>query len=143
MAREMPSEYVEGFTASSSWLYRFRRRKGLLLQRKRAKITQSLPKEIEDKIIEFREMLRKLRTENKYEIQQIGNMDELHMTFDLPPAPMVPACITNTSPGNEKSTPMKSTIVNEKLHLTVVLACLADGTKLMPMVVFKQKMAPS
>ena len=32
---------------------------------------------------------------------------------------------------------------HEKTKFTVVLSCLADGTKLMPMIIFKRKTMPS
>jgi len=44
VVKEMAQETVEGFTGSTSWLYRFTKRKNLVL-RQRTKIAQCLPKE--------------------------------------------------------------------------------------------------
>ena len=41
----------------------------------------------------------------------------------------------------QKNVPIKTT-GHEKYHFTVVLACLADGTKLPPVVMFKRKTKP-
>ena len=51
------------------------------------------------------------------------------MCFDLPPN------CTIESKG-------KKTTGHERTHFTVVLACMADGTKLKPMVIFKRKRIP-
>ena len=67
-------------------------------------------------------------------MSEIGNMDETPMYFDMP---------GNTSVdfvGNK--TIIIKTTGHEKQHLTVVLACLADGTKVKPMVIFKRKTMP-
>ena len=76
----------------------------------------------------------RLRKKNDYDLQQIGNMDETPMNFDMPPSRTV-----NTA--GEKSIIIKTT-GNEKNHFTVVLACLADGTKLKPMIILKRKTMP-
>ena len=75
-----------------------------------------------------------MRKKNKYSLQQIGNMDETPMNFDMPPSRTV-----NTA--GEKSILIKTT-GNEKNHFTVVLACLANGTKLKPKIMFKRKTMP-
>ena len=67
-------------------------------------------------------------------MSEIGNMDETPMYFDMP---------GNTSVdfvGNK--TIIIKTTGHEKKHLTVVLACLADETKLKPMVIFKRTTMP-
>ena len=130
MAKDMPPEQVEGFTGCTSWLYRFMKRKGLVLRQK-TKIAQRLPQEFEEKIISFQRMMIRMRRKHNYEMQQIGNMDETPMNFDMPPSRTV-------NPVGEKTVLIKTT-GNEKNHFTVVLACLADGTKLKPMIIFKRK----
>ena len=123
----MPPEEVEGFTASTSWLYRFMKRKGLVLRQK-TKIAQRLPQEFEDKIIGFHRMIIQMRKANNYEMQQIGNMDETPLNFDMPLSRTInPVTILIKTTGNEKN------------HFTVVLACLADGSKL---IIFKRKTMP-
>ena len=69
-------------------------------------------------------MMIRMRKKNKYDLQQIGNMDETPMNFDMPPSHTV-----NTV--GEKSIGIKTT-GNEINHFTVILACLADGMKLKP-----------
>ena len=123
IAKSMPPGDVEGFTGCTSWLYRFMKRKNLVLRQK-TKIAQRLPQEFEEQIISFQKMIIRMRKKNKYDMQQIGNMDETPMNFDMPPSRTV-----NTA--GEKSILIKTT-GNEKNHFTVVLACLADGTKLSP-----------
>ena len=49
-------------------------------------IAQRLPHEFEEKIISFQRMMIRMRRENNYEIQCIGNMDETPMNFDMPPS---------------------------------------------------------
>ena len=105
IAKDMPPEKVEGFTASTSWLYRFMKRKGLVIRQK-TKIAQRLPQVFEDKIIKFHRMMIRMRQTNKYEMQQIGNMDETPMNFDMPPSrtvnPVGEKTIMIKTTGNEK-----------------------------------------
>ena len=61
-------------------------------------------------------------------------MDETPMNFDMPATHAV-------HPTGEKTVITKKT-GNEKNHFTVVLACLANGSKLKPMVIFKRKTMP-
>ena len=67
-------------------------------------------------------------------MSQIGNADQTSLTFDLPSEKTV------TIKG-ARSVIMRST-GNEKNRFTVMLGCMADGTKLPPYVVFKRKTMP-
>ena len=60
-------------------------------------------------------------------------MDETPMTFDVP---------ARTIDTKGKCTIQIRTTGHEKTHFTAVLSCMADGTKLKPMVIFKQKLIP-
>ena len=133
MAKDMPPDQVEGFTGCTSWLYRFMKRRCLVIRQK-TKVAQRLPHEFEEKIMSFQRMMIRMRQENEYEMQHIGNMDETPMNFDMPPSRTV-------HPVGEKTILIKTT-GNEKNHFTVVLCCLADGTKLKPMIIFKRKTMP-
>ena len=75
-----------------------------------------------------------MRRKQNYELINIGNMDETPVWFDMPSARTV-------SEKGEKIILVKTT-GNEKYRFTVVLACMADGTRLKPMIVFKRKTIP-
>ena len=102
--------------------------------RQRTKIAQKLPKDLEEKIESFQKFIIKLRKEYNFDLSQIGNMDETPMTFDLPSNRTVNAA-------GAKSVLVKTT-GHEKSHFTVVLSCLADGSKLPPVIIFKRKTLP-
>ena len=73
---------------------------------------------------------------SNYEMQQIGNMDETLLNFDMLPSRTV-------NPAGEKTVLIKTTGTGNKInYFTVVLACLADGTKLTPMIIYKRKTMP-
>ena len=60
----------------------------------------------------------------------VGNMDETQMTFDMQ--------LNKTfNKIGEKTIQMK-TMGNEESRFTVTLSCMADRTKLKPMVIFKR-----
>jgi len=63
----MTQDTVEGFTGSTFWLHRFMKRKDLIFRQK-IKVAQRLPKEFEDKIIEFQRIMIKMRQSRKYEM---------------------------------------------------------------------------
>uniref|UniRef100_A0A1A7X7M9 HTH CENPB-type domain-containing protein n=1 Tax=Iconisemion striatum TaxID=60296 RepID=A0A1A7X7M9_9TELE len=75
-----------------------------------------------------------LRKTHSYALDQIGNADQTPVFFDMP------SSVTVHKKG-EKSVIVKST-GNEKNRVTVMLACLADGTKLPPYVILKRKTVP-
>ena len=133
MAKDMSPEETRGFTGSTSWLYRFMKRNNLVIKAK-TRISQRLPREFEEHIVNFQRTIIRMRHANQYAMQQIGNMDETPMNFDMPLSHTVDTA------GN-KSILIKTT-GNEKNHFTVVLACTADGTKLPPMMIFKRKTMP-
>ena len=123
----------EQFSASAGWCTRFMDRYGLSL-RQRTKLSQKLPRDLEAKIDSFVKFTLKLRRQHGYDLSQIGNMDETPMFFDLPG--------NRTVHPKGEATVLVKTTGHEKAHFTVVLACMADGTKLKPMVIFKRKTLP-
>ena len=86
------------------------------------------------KIISFQRYVIKKRVEHQYALANIGNMEETPMNFDMPP--------NRTVNSKGSKTVLIKTTAHEKTRFTVVLACMADGTKLKPMVVFKRKTMP-
>ncbi|XP_066471475.1 uncharacterized protein [Tiliqua scincoides] len=136
LAKEEKHSATKGiaqFTASGGWCTRFMNRYGLCL-RKRALMSQNLPKELDEKVTSFRTFIITERQKNDIDIANIGNMDEASMAFDMPGN-------QTAASGGEKTVPVK-TAGPEKTHFTVVLSCLADGTKLCPVIIFKRKSIP-
>jgi len=66
-----------------------------------------------------------------FEIGQLGNIDEVPLTFDVPS--------NKTVDVEGAKTIMIKTSGNKKTRYTVVLACCADGTKLPPLLILKEK----
>ncbi|GFU60735.1 pogo transposable element with KRAB domain [Trichonephila clavipes] len=123
----------KNFKATFSRCSRFMARNNLVL-REKTKVSQMLPKDVDNKLISFQKNVIRLRKQKKYLLSYFGNMDETPVTFDMI--------------GN-KTTDMKRTETihikttgHEKSHFTDVLSCLADGTKLKPIVIFKRKTVP-
>ena len=131
--KEAKKSGIGDFTASPGWCNRFMRRHNLVL-RKRTKIAQKLPDELSDKIRNFHQFIIRHRQSNCYRIACIGNMDETPLTFDMPSSSTV-------NKMGEKTVTIKTT-GHEKSRFTVVLACMADGMQLKPMVIFKRKTLP-
>ena len=87
-----------------------------------------------EKIIEFLKYVISMRKKLCFEIGQLGNMEEIPLTFDV---------LSNKTVDVEGAkTIMIKTSGNEKTRYTVVVACCADGTKLPPLLIFKRKMLP-
>ena len=124
---------LRNFKATNSWCTRFLRRKNFVLRQK-TKIAQKLLEDLEEKITSFHRFIIKRRREMNYDLVHIGNMDETPVWFDMPSAKTV------NSKGQK--TVLVNTTGHEKSRFTVVLTCLADGTRLKPMVIFKRKTIP-
>jgi len=124
---------ITDFAGATSWCERFMRRNGLCMRTKTT-IAQKLPREYERKIIEFHKYVINMRKKLCFEIVQLGNMDEVPLTFDVP--------LNKTVDVKGAKTIMIKTSGNEKMPYTVVLACCADGTKLPPLLIFKRKTLP-
>ena len=128
-AKAMAAELkLTGFLASNCWCTNFLRRKNLALRQK-TKIAQKLPEDLDQKITNFQSFVIKSRRKENYELVHIGNMDETPVWFDMPSA--------RTMNAKGAKTVLVNTTGHEKSWFTVVLACLADGMKLKPMVIFK------
>jgi len=69
-----------------------------------------------------------------FKIGQLGNMDEVPLTFDV--------LSNKTVDVKGAETIMIKTSGNEKTRYTVVLACCGDETKLPPILIFKRKTLP-
>ena len=124
---------AESFTASQGWCTRFMKRNQLSL-RQRTKIAQKLPHELDEKVLSFQKYVIVRRKFFEFPLSRIGNMDETPMFFYMPG--------TRTVNKAGEKTVLVRTTGNEKNHFTVVLACMADGTKLPPMVIFKRRTMP-
>ncbi|KAH1185488.1 hypothetical protein KIL84_018237 [Mauremys mutica] len=124
---------IQDFKGTASWCQRFMKRHELRM-RTRTRISQRMPDDYEEKIINFHNFIIKQRKRQNFEIGQIGNMDEVPLTFDVPSNKTVEA-------KGAKTVTIK-TSGHEKNHYTVVLAVTADGNKLPPLVIFKRKTFP-
>ena len=74
---------ITDFAGTTSWCERFMRRNGLCMHTKTT-VVQNLPREYERKIIEFQKYVINMKKKLCFEIGQLGNMDEVHLTFDVP-----------------------------------------------------------
>ena len=119
---------LEQFKMSKCWCYHFMDRFGFSMRR-RTTIAQKLPQDYEEKLIKFQHYVLAKRKEHDFHLKYIGNVDQTPLTFDI---------VTNSTISEKgvKSVPTLST-GHDKDRFTVMLACLGDGTKLPPYVVFK------
>ncbi|KAJ4941028.1 hypothetical protein JOQ06_027315, partial [Pogonophryne albipinna] len=125
VATEMKSE---NFRGGPSWCFRFMRRKGLSI-RARTTVCQQLPPDYQEKITNFGEFTQRKIEEYSIGPDQIINMDEVPLTFDLP--------LTRTVNKKGESSITLRTTGHERTNFTCVLGCTASGLKLPPMVIFK------
>ena len=121
------------FKASVHWCHCFVDRHDLSIRR-RTTISQKLPENFEDKLLKFQRFINAKRKKHEYDLSLIGNADQTQLTFDMP------ANSTADAKGTKSVSIM--TTGHKKDHFTVMLACLGDGTKLPPYVVFNQKTLP-
>ncbi|KAK2549135.1 Pogo transposable element with KRAB domain [Acropora cervicornis] len=121
------------FIASVHWCHRFMDRHDLSICR-RTTISQKLPENFEDKLLKFQRFITTEQKKHENDLSLIGNADQTPLTFDMPANSTVDAKGT-------KSVSIMTT-GHEKDRFTVMLACLGDGAKLPPYVVFKQKTLP-
>ena len=120
------------FKAGNHWCQHFMKRNGLSLWQKTT-LAQRFPEDYKE-IVQFHLFLTNLRKEHNYPLHAIANMDEMQLTFGMPPI----RTINNT---REKAIKIRTT-GNKKNCVTVVLACARDRSKLRPMVIFKRKTVP-
>ena len=100
-----------------------------LVNRRKTTVAQRLPDDYVELQNNFLSYILYQRKENQYPLSLIANMDETPLSFNLPNSTTIEQRDTKTvsilSTGHERS------------NFTVVLACLADGTKLPPVIIFK------
>nr|CAD7434292.1 unnamed protein product [Timema monikensis] len=115
------------FKASPGWALRFCKRHPELL-RHRPTLETELPSELLHKVELFRFNVQKLIREKAIPLAAVGNMDELHLNFTI----SLPGSGTNWKRHLVLRRPDM-----DNCHATVVLACLADGNMLPPMLILK------
>lgn len=74
------------------------------------------------------------RIQYDYPLAYIGNMDETPVSFDLPSN-------TTIDELGARSVSIRTT-GHEKANFTLVLTCMADRTKLLPLIIFKLRNVP-
>uniref|UniRef100_K7GC97 HTH CENPB-type domain-containing protein n=1 Tax=Pelodiscus sinensis TaxID=13735 RepID=K7GC97_PELSI len=113
-----------GFKASHGWGNRFMNCHSLSVQRK-------LPMDSDTKVLQFQKFIIKLRKQHCYDLSLIGNADQTPLNFDNP--------YNRTLEVKGAKTVSIATTDHEKSRFTIMLACMADETKLPPYIVFKCK----
>ena len=73
---------ISNFKFSPRWLRCFLKRHDLSLRRK-TKIAQKLPRDLEDQLLSFQRFVIRLRQKNEYPLSLIANMDETPVWFDM------------------------------------------------------------
>lgn len=124
---------IENARFSQKWVDGFMSRHKLV-NRRRTTVAQRLPEDYVEQQQEFLSYVLYRRNEHNYPLALIGNMDETPIAFNLPSNTTIEQAGTKTisvlSTGHERS------------NFTVVLACMADGLKLPPVIIFKLKNIP-
>ena len=118
----------EEFRTSRGWLGKFMRRNNLSLRRKTS-IAQKDPEKLIAKLVSYVIQIRRLQKAHNYQPRNIIAMDETPVWSDMVSQTTVDEC-------GKKTITMKST-GHEKSRVSVCLAAKADGTKLIPMIVFQ------
>ncbi|GBB89003.1 hypothetical protein RclHR1_15640001 [Rhizophagus clarus] len=121
---------VGSFAFNNKWLDGFMRRKNLS-NRRCTTVAQYLPDDLVEKQQEFLSYIIYRRIQYDYPLAYIGNMNEIPVSFDLPSN-------TTIDELDARSVSIRTT-GHEKANFTVVLTCMADGTKLLPLIIFKLK----
>src|SRR5256884_1031817 len=88
-----------------------------LALRRRTRISQKLPDKTQEQLEKFHQFVKDLRIEKSFELENILNMDETPVWFDM-------AGIYTINPKGEKTVHIRAT-GNEKNQFTVVLTCAA------------------
>ena len=117
------------FKASEGWVRKFICRLSLVL-RAHTSVAQKLPGDLESKVSAFHDEVKAERWKYNFPKDLIGNMDETPLYFDMVPS--------HTVKKGVKEVRVKST-GSGKRRVTIVLACLASGKTLAPMIIFKGK----
>jgi hypothetical protein len=104
------------FKATTGWLNAFMKRHNLT-RRRRTKISQKLPEQLEEKLEEFYWFIIRLRIRKSFELCNIFNMDETPVWFD-----MAGNFTINTK--GKKTIHIRGT-GNENNRFTVILTCAA------------------
>ena len=107
---------------SRKWVDAFMSRFSLSTRR-RTTVAQNLPEDLVEKQQQFLSFILFRRREHNYPLKYIANLDETSVTFDLP----------STTTIDKRGTITVS---------TVMLCCLADGTKLPATCIFKLRTMP-
>ena len=113
---ELYGELTENFKTSYRWLKGFLKRYKLALRR-RTRISQKLPSKTQEQLEKFNQFVTNLRIEKSYELENIFNIDETSVWFDM-------AGNFTINPKGEKTVHIRAT-GNEKNQFTVVLTCAA------------------
>jgi hypothetical protein len=121
------------FKFSETWLEGFMKRYNLATRRK-THIAQHLPDDLIEKQQNFLSFILYRRIQHDYPLRYIGNMNETPVAFNLPYSTTLDHCGTSTV--NIRTTG------HEKTNFTVILTCMADGTKLPAVCIFKLKNVP-
>jgi hypothetical protein len=102
--------------------------------RHRTTICPKLPKEFDQKLLNFQQYITNLRKTGNFLMGQIANAVETAVCLDMPPNYML-------EKKGVKEVLLKTTGC-EKLRLTVMLAATADGRKLPLLLILKRKTLP-
>uniref|UniRef100_K7FV89 HTH CENPB-type domain-containing protein n=1 Tax=Pelodiscus sinensis TaxID=13735 RepID=K7FV89_PELSI len=102
--------------------------------RRRTTITQKLPMDSDTKVLQIQKFIIKLLKQHCYDLSLIGNSDQTPLNFDNP--------YNRTLEAKGAKTISIATTGHEKSRFTLMLACMADGPKLPPYIVFKPKTMP-
>ena len=113
---------------SQKWVDGFMSRHNLV-NRQKTTVAQRLPDDYMEQQNQFLSYVLFRRKEHEYPLSLIANMDETPMAFNLTSNTMVEHRGT-------KSVSILST-GHERSNFTVVLACMANGEKLPPVIIFK------
>ena len=124
-----PDRYDENFDATTGWLFKFMKRNNLSLRRKTS-VAQKDPNLLISKIVSYILRVRRLRMKYSYQKSDIIAFDETPVWTDM-------VSDTTVDVVGKKTVSMKTT-GHEKCHVTAGLAAKSDGTKLKPIIVFKE-----
>lgn len=114
--RDLYGNSAKNFKASHRWMFAFMKRYGLS-QRRRAKVSQKLPSQLERSLENFYNFITRLKQRKLFELPDILNMDETPVWFDMT------GNFTIDHKG-EKTIHIRGT-GHEKNRFTVVLTCAA------------------